>query len=513
MDKKQAKDYRAGSTKPADGKEVIKTFDGFSSEQIASVFSRYEGQIGQLVSKQIRDRFVQIAITVISKERIIKECTQESVMGAFLSAAMYELEILPQFGHCYFVPYRNKYKENMRELQFQIGYQGYAVLMIRGGAKDVFAQQVYEHDIFEVNWADEIPIIHKPLLIGDPGQLAYVWGRIDMGNGIKKYGWMNRAQVEKRRDKSRSSKDEKGGVTGIWKEWPDEMWKKTIIRDMRKTVPMKTREGPDVQNILLADGAVIPASMLTSGKGIDLSKVRYPEQEEEKQKVKYDNIAKQENGPDESETAQAAVGDLMQISVQNLKFLIDAMKKAKVKNLLEYVGRWGIKELSIKSIKIEQAKVMLYDLAVLMDLENLDALIEECFNISTTENGKIPQSNGGDKQTVSENSEPLQTSAPDDIISTPPTVKEGETKAESPQLKAEKSTVKSPYYDVREIRQIVKQKSKALSEKGIYTIGDLIAGFGCESLTNTDCDYETYRKMKEFLEMLPNDKIQPKGEK
>jgi len=65
---------------------------------------------------------------------------------------------------------------------------------------------------------------------------------------------------------------------------------------------------------------------------------------------------------------------------------------------------------------------------------------------------------------------------------------------------------------VNEVRNLFKQKTQALSELGVYTIGDLISeeAFNVKTLSKTDCSYLKYLELMAYLERLPNNKVQPK---
>ena len=498
MDKNKANNYRGGSTQAADKKgEVIPTFSGMNAEKISSVFSHYEGMIGQLVSKQLQERFVQIAITMVAKNDMVRECTQESVLGAFLSAAMYELEILPNFGHCYFVPYRNNKKDGVKELQFQIGYQGYAELMIRGGAKDVFGQEVYKNDLFSVDWAQEIPIIHKPLLDGDRGKLAFVWGRVINAQDVKKFDWMNEEAVHKRRKVSKSA-FKNGKVVGIWKDWTAEMWLKTIIHKMKKLVPLKSKVGePDVQTLMLADGGVITTKRLGAGGKIDLSGVAFPDQEEEPTPVNIpssDTPGTQEpQFKAEDENQGDPTPDQLPINASQIKILIDAMKENKIEKLMDYVKNWEITELSASKITVSQLKGILYDLGAKKDKNDPEFYLTKAFFLPEGKE-KTNESFGTEKET----SEAVKGAD------------HGDRERVQEEIKEATEAKKTPAYDVNDIRKTFKTKSQALEGKGCFNIGELIGGFGVKTLTQTDCGYDKFVEISEYLNAMPNNKLEKK---
>ena len=76
------------------------------------------------------ERFTRMALTAISVNPKLAECTPKSFMGSLMNAAQLGLEPNTPLGQAYLIPYKNK--GNM-EVQFQIGYKGLIELAYRSG--------------------------------------------------------------------------------------------------------------------------------------------------------------------------------------------------------------------------------------------------------------------------------------------------------------------------------------------------------------------------------------------
>ncbi len=72
------------------------------------------------------ERFTRMALTAISVNPKLAECTPQSFMGALMNAAQLGLEPNTPLGQAYLIPYENKRKikgewTKVPEVQFQLG--------------------------------------------------------------------------------------------------------------------------------------------------------------------------------------------------------------------------------------------------------------------------------------------------------------------------------------------------------------------------------------------------------
>jgi recombination protein RecT len=95
------------------------------------------------------------------------------------------------------------------------------------------AQVVREHDEFEQAFGDEAHITHRAPKLGQPrGALIGVYAIAKLPNGMVMREVMDKDQIDQVRKASRSSNG------GPWKDWYDEMARKTVIRRLAKRLPI-----------------------------------------------------------------------------------------------------------------------------------------------------------------------------------------------------------------------------------------------------------------------------------
>ena len=114
--------------------------------------------------------------------------------------------------------------------------------VLRGG--EVIALEatvVYENDAFDMQRGTNPYIAHKPLVKGDRGEPIGVYSIATYRTGYVGFEYMTEKQVLDVRAASKAGEKD-GKPIGIWKRWPDAMWKKTVIRQHRKTLPLGGRD-------------------------------------------------------------------------------------------------------------------------------------------------------------------------------------------------------------------------------------------------------------------------------
>lgn len=99
------------------------------------------------------------------------------------------------------------------------------------------ARIVYENEIsagrFSHKVVDGIPKVdHDPILWGERGKPVLVYSFVQFKDGLTDFEFLHADDVAKIRAVSRSADK------GPWKDWPDEMWKKSAIRRHAKRLPV-----------------------------------------------------------------------------------------------------------------------------------------------------------------------------------------------------------------------------------------------------------------------------------
>jgi recombination protein RecT len=173
------------------------------------------------------DYLARVFITQISETPKLLECTPVSLTRALIRSA--ELGIQPgsALGQCYLIPYG-------REAKLMIGYRGMLEIVRRSGeVRSCKADVVYEKDVFEY-YMDETgeKITHKKSLLSakDRGKMVGAYFTVWFLNGGVSITYMTFEEIAEIR-----KKHSKGG--NIWKDHPEEMAKKTVIRRAFKMLP------------------------------------------------------------------------------------------------------------------------------------------------------------------------------------------------------------------------------------------------------------------------------------
>lgn len=202
----------------------------------------------------------RMALMALSRQPDLAKCSQTSILRALIDAA--ELGIKPGglMGRGYLVPRKNR-KNGELECHFDPGYRGLVDIARRSGqVRRLEAHVVHEKDVFELEYGDEPRLLHKPTLIGDPGQVIAAYAVAQFADGSKQVEVLTRREIDKVKASSASQ-------NGPWSNWYDEMAKKTAVRRICKLLPFSD----ELERALLAAGEVddegpAPVEVIDGGK-------------------------------------------------------------------------------------------------------------------------------------------------------------------------------------------------------------------------------------------------------
>jgi len=194
----------------------------------------------QKAEKQIRlalpkhmtpERIMRIAMSGLSRNPLLLECTPLSIVGCVIAASEAGLELNGYEGHM--VPYRNNSKGTY-EAQFIPDYKGLIKLMYQSGiVQSVDADCVYERDEFSYERGTNEFLRHVPIDDENRGERKYAWACAKFKGGGTKLIVLNRSQIEAHRKMSQTGRNNKGP----WADHTEAMWIKTAIRVLSKFVP------------------------------------------------------------------------------------------------------------------------------------------------------------------------------------------------------------------------------------------------------------------------------------
>lgn len=172
-------------------------------------------------------------------------CTSHSLINACVKAAydglrvdgkeaaiVWEMGTIRQQG----APDRKE-----KQARYMPMYQGLVQQVLRGGM--VLACEVdviYENDpVGRIVRGSTPQVLHEPLLTGDRGAMIAVYNVATLPSGYRVTAYLTAEQVIDIAKESKSGWDSKNNCfKGVWKRWPREQWKKTVLRQHRKTLPV-----------------------------------------------------------------------------------------------------------------------------------------------------------------------------------------------------------------------------------------------------------------------------------
>jgi recombination protein RecT len=203
------------------------------------------------------ERFTRIALTSISKNPKLAECSRDSLLGALMTFAQLGLEPNTPLGHAHLAGFGG-------DVTAIIGYKGYIDLAYRTGSYDVIdVHEVYECDEFEFELGLDPNLKHKP---GRPekgktkGDPIWFYAFYKLKSGGKRFRvWSREECLEhgKKHSKSYNRKDMP------WQKNPNAMCKKTVIRDLLSLAPMSP-EDRQMWAVAQSDNGVIRFNQETS---------------------------------------------------------------------------------------------------------------------------------------------------------------------------------------------------------------------------------------------------------
>lgn len=180
------------------------------------------------------ERFTRMALSAISTNPALCQCTPKSFLGAMMTAAQLGVEPNTALGQAYLIPYRN---HGTLECQFQLGYKGLIDLAYRSGEVSIIqAQTVYEHDLFEYELGLDPKLRHVPATSNRGKAIAY-YAMFKTKDGG--FGFEVMSADDVREHAQKYSKAYSSG-SSPWKSNFDEMAKKTVLKRALKYAPLRS---------------------------------------------------------------------------------------------------------------------------------------------------------------------------------------------------------------------------------------------------------------------------------
>ena len=262
----------AGKSQPEADAQQEEKKKGGALVKLQTLLDQYKDQIAAAVPRHVTpERMIRIARTAVSKSPLLQKCDPLTIVGCVIQSSLLGLECDGALGEGYLVPFWNRKARGGQggyECQFMPGYQGLIKLVRNTDQLEMIdAQAVLENDEFDYEYGFDPKLVHKPSR-GNRGAIIGYWAAAVLKTGGKQLVYWSVQEIEDHRDKyskgayvmehgKRVLKDGSPILQGPWKDSPDWMFKKTVLRQLVKLLP-KTAAAQLAVVLDEAQGAGIP---------------------------------------------------------------------------------------------------------------------------------------------------------------------------------------------------------------------------------------------------------------
>jgi len=238
--KTQTRERQGQAARPPAADPKTTTIDLYKAQPVKTVTALLEDQlhkIAALIPSQLDPkRFGRLAVALIQKKGDLQKCTARSLLVSIAEAAALGLELDPQLGHGYLVPYWDKHSQTFLA-QLIVGYRGFIHLLHETGrVRAVWPRPVYEGDYFDMLQGDDEYIKHRPVSPSERGRdqdgaciLKGCYAIVKFVDGSHRQQWMWKEDIDARRARSKSPD------AGPWVTDYIAMALKCPIREITKT--------------------------------------------------------------------------------------------------------------------------------------------------------------------------------------------------------------------------------------------------------------------------------------
>ena len=226
-------------------------------DRFSDFMQRHKADFEMVIPTHLKpERVIRLAVSACRRNPELLTCDLATVIGGLLESAALGLEVNTPLHHASLIPFRNN-KTQRKEAQFIIEYRGYVELYYRHPkVLSVFANVVYEKDIFRVVYGTEEKLEHIPVEEGDPGPIKGFYAYVKMKDDAYRFIYLPKSKVDKIRDvysKGYQSAVAIGNDDTPWVKDYEAMGMKTAIRRLERFVP----KSPEIGRGVDADFKVI----------------------------------------------------------------------------------------------------------------------------------------------------------------------------------------------------------------------------------------------------------------
>lgn len=180
-------------------------------------------------------RFISTCVSAVVERPELLDADQRSLLSSCKKAAIDGL--VPDGREAVLNTYSTKEKQGskdvwVKKVQYLPMVAGIIKLIYAAGATYVDAAAVFEKDQFRFVRGDETRLTHEPYMGDDPGPIVAAYAVVKLPDGEIKREVIFARDIAKIRAASKSADK------GPWITWPDQMAIKSVLKRIRKQLPM-----------------------------------------------------------------------------------------------------------------------------------------------------------------------------------------------------------------------------------------------------------------------------------
>jgi recombination protein RecT len=224
---------------PAEPRDPIAAF----RQAIDKMGDQFKAALPQHITVE---RFKRTLLTAVQMTPDLLEADRRTLFAAAMRSA--QMGLLPDGREGAITAFFNK-RAGVKQCQFMPMFSGILKLIRNSGElSSIDAILVHRADRFTYHPGVDLVPVHEPDWFGDRGDAIGVYAVAKMKDGSAYVEIMNRKQIEQVRAVSRSAD------SGPWRDWWEEMWRKSVIRRLAKRLPLST----DLDGVLHDDDTEFP---------------------------------------------------------------------------------------------------------------------------------------------------------------------------------------------------------------------------------------------------------------
>jgi recombination protein RecT len=206
------------------------------TKNVRDMLNKSRDQIKTALPRHMNaDRMLRVAMTSIQKNPKLLDCDPRTLVGRVMECSQLGLEPDGILGHAYLLPFKNTRAGRM-DCQLIVGYKGLIDLARRSGqVSSIYSRVVWDQEPFEFRMGLEPHLSHMPKPPGQRGtKRVGVYAVAKLKDGTTQFEFLYPEEIEQIKKSSKSAKNS----DSPWQSFEDEMWKKTAVRRLAKSLPL-----------------------------------------------------------------------------------------------------------------------------------------------------------------------------------------------------------------------------------------------------------------------------------